>query len=94
MSIQQIALVLKRRLGDAARRVPTRELPDWLVRLVALADPTVAQFIPELGKIKHATNARARELLDWMPRSNEEAIVATAESLLQLGLLQNTKKVA
>jgi dihydroflavonol-4-reductase len=94
MSIQQIALVLKRRLGNAARRVPTRVLPDWLVRLVSLADPTVAQFIPELGKIKHATNAKARELLDWTPRSNEEAIVATAESLLQLGLLRNTKKVA
>ncbi len=94
MSIQQIALVLKRRMGDAARRVPTRELPDWLVRLVALTDPSVAQFIPELGKVKNATNAKAREQLGWMPRSNEAATVATAESLLQLGLLRNSKKVA
>jgi dihydroflavonol-4-reductase len=94
MTMQQIALVLQKRLGDAARRVPTRVLPDWLVRLVSLTDPAVAQFIPELGKIKHATNTKARELLGWMPRSNEEAIVATAESLLQLGLLRNTKQVA
>jgi dihydroflavonol-4-reductase len=27
-------------------------------------------------------------VLDWTPRSNEEAIVATAESLLRLGLLK------
>jgi nucleoside-diphosphate-sugar epimerase len=86
MTIQQIALVLKKRMGDAARRVPTRELPNWLVRLVALTDPSIAQFTPELGKAMNATNAKARELLDWTPRSNEEAIVATAESLLQLGL--------
>lgn len=94
MTIQQIALVLKRRLGDAARRVPTRELPDWLVRLASLTDPSIAQFIPELGKAWNATNAKARNLLGWTPRSNEEAIVATAESLLQLGLLRNTKRAA
>jgi nucleoside-diphosphate-sugar epimerase len=94
MTIQQIALVLKRRLGDAARRVPTRELPDWLVRLAALTDPSIAPFIPELGKTWNATNAKARELLGWTPRSNEEAIVAAAESLLHLGLLRKAKKAA
>jgi dihydroflavonol-4-reductase len=94
MTIQQIALVLKRRLGDAARRVPTRELPDWLVRLASLIDPSIAQFIPELGKAWNVTNAKARKLLGWTPRSNEEAIVATAESLLQLGLLRNIKRAA
>jgi nucleoside-diphosphate-sugar epimerase len=92
MTIQQIALILKRRLGDAARRVPTRKLPDWLVRLVSLADPSIAQFVPELGKPLNAANAKARNMLGWSPRSSEEAIVATAESLLQLGLLRNGKK--
>jgi dihydroflavonol-4-reductase len=94
MDIQQMALVLKRRLGDAARHVPTRELPDWLVRLVSLADPSISPFVPELGKAQHASNARARELLGWTPRSNEEAIVATAESLLQLGLLRKARRAA
>ncbi len=94
MTFQQIALVLKRELGDAARRVTTRELPNWLVRLAALTDPSLSQFLPELGKSWNASNAKARELLGWAPRSNEEAIVATAESLLQLGLLRQTRKAA
>lgn len=94
MNIQQMALVLKRRLGDAARHVPTRELPDWLVRLVSLVDPSISPFVPELGKAQHASNARSRELLGWTPRSNEEAIVATAESLLQLGLLRKARRAA
>jgi hypothetical protein len=29
-------------------------------------------------------------LLGWVPRSSEEAIVATAQSLLQLGLLKKS----
>lgn len=88
LSVREIAQVLKRRLGARARRVPTWQLPDWLVRLAALADPTVRQILPELGKVKNATNAKARRLLGWTPRSNEDAIIATAESLLALGLVK------
>jgi len=87
--VLDIARVLKRRLGVRARRVPAWPLPNWLVRLGALADPTVRQILPELGKAKAATNEKARRLLGWTPRSNEEAIVATAESLLRLGLVKD-----
>jgi len=45
---------------------------------------------PELGKIKNATNEKAKRVLDWAPRSREEAIVATAESLVRLGLLKDS----
>src|ERR1700723_2820685 len=37
--IRDIAKVLKDRLGEAAGKVPTRQLPNWLVRLAALRDP-------------------------------------------------------
>lgn len=88
MRVQEMALALKSRLGNAARKVPTRELPSWLVKLVALGDATVRQIVPDLDKYKNATSAKARRLLGWSPRSNEQALVATAESLLQLGLLK------
>jgi dihydroflavonol-4-reductase len=88
LSMREIALVLRQRLGDAARRVPTRELPDWLLRAVALLDKSVAQIVPELGKRKNATSAKARRVLGWTPRPADEAIVATAESLARLGLLK------
>jgi len=94
MSIREMAKVLKDRLGAAAKRVPTRQLPDWLVRIAALRDPAVKQILPELGKIKNATSEKARRLLSWTPRSNEEALVATAESLLRLGLLKGSTKAA
>jgi nucleoside-diphosphate-sugar epimerase len=94
MSMLGIAQVLKRSMGASAKRVPTRQLPDWLVRLAAMRDPAVKQIVPELGKQKNATNAKARRLLGWAPRTNEEAIVATAESMVRLGLLRGGPKKA
>ena len=92
MSILDIAKVLKPRMGRSAKRVPAWQLPNWLVRIAALRDPEVKQFLPELGKRKSATNEKARRLLGWAPRSNEESIIATAESLLRLGLLRDSPK--
>jgi dihydroflavonol-4-reductase len=47
-----------------------------------------------LGKVKNATGEKARRLLGWTPRSNEEVIVATAESLEKRGLLKESTKKA
>ncbi|HYY28866.1 MAG TPA: aldehyde reductase [Chthoniobacterales bacterium] len=88
MSMVEVAKVLKSRLGPAAKRVPTRELPDWLVRLASLRDPAIRLILPDLGKVKNTTNEKAKRILSWAPRSNEEALLATAESMMQLGLLK------
>lgn len=91
MTTQDIAQTLRARLGTAASRVTTRVLPDWLIRIVGLFDGQAAQIVPELGKPRNATAARAMRMLGWMPRSREDALVATAESLIRLGLLKKTK---
>ena len=92
LSMLDIAKALKAHLGAEARRVPSRELPDWLVRVFSLIDPKVKQILPELGKKKNATNEKARRMLGWTPRSNEESVVASGESLVRLGLLKNGRK--
>jgi nucleoside-diphosphate-sugar epimerase len=94
MSIREVAEVLKSRLGRAARRVPTREVPDWLVHLVAVFEPSARQILPELGKRKNGSSEKARRLLAWAPRSREDALAATGESLLRLGLLKDSAKKA
>jgi nucleoside-diphosphate-sugar epimerase len=87
MSMLDIARVLRARLGNAATKVPTRQLPNWLVRCVALFDPGMRQLLPMLGSTRHATSAKAERVLGWKPRSREDAIVATAESLLKFGIV-------
>ncbi len=92
VAMRDIGLMLRRRMGSAGRRVPTRELPDWVLRVVALVDPSVRQIVPELGKRKTASSEKAQRVLGWSPRSAEDAVVATAESLVRLGLLKHADK--
>lgn len=87
ITIAGIARILKENLGEAAAKVPTRELPNGLVRLVALFDGQVRQIVPDLGRKVNGTSAKAQKLLGWTPRSREEAVLATARSMIELGLV-------
>lgn len=89
LSLLDVARILKMRMGTAARRVPTREMPDWIVRLLAHFISDMKMIAPEIGKQKNISNEKARRVLGWTPRSNEDAIIATAESLQTLGLLKH-----
>lgn len=84
VSMIQIAAELRARLGDRARKVPTRRLPSLLVRLVALFNPEAHDLVPLLGKARSATGAKAERVLQWRARGWEEAVTASAESLLAL----------
>jgi nucleoside-diphosphate-sugar epimerase len=88
LTFKQIAEILKAKLGDQAKKVPTREIPDFVVKLVALWDSGARQILPELGHTKNATAEKARTMLNWTPRSREDAIAASGESLVKLGLVK------
>ncbi|MBW8889203.1 MAG: aldehyde reductase [Fibrobacteres bacterium] len=85
LSVRDMALILKERLGEAARRVPTRVLPDWLVRVGSLINPKGRAYLPELGKRKNASAAKAQSLLGWQPRPIPETMASTYESLKRFG---------
>ncbi len=88
-TMKELGGVLKSNLGDAGKRVPTRSIPNIGVRIAALFDKPLRQIVPELGDVKEASNAKAREVLGWTPRTKEDAVVATAESLIRLGLVKS-----
>jgi dihydroflavonol-4-reductase len=83
----EVAKLLRARLGEAADKVSTRELPNWMVRLAAQTNPAMKGILPILGRRMNTTSAKAIRLLGWAPRSREGAIVAAAESLVRLGLV-------
>ncbi|HWU74138.1 MAG TPA: aldehyde reductase [Sphingomonas sp.] len=87
VSAHDVSQMLQRGLGEKAAKAKLRKLPDWLVRVVALFNPLAREALPRLGIKGEASNAKARELLGWQFRSNEEAIVASGESLIRLGIV-------
>jgi nucleoside-diphosphate-sugar epimerase len=88
ISMKDLALVLRKNLGSKADKAPTREIPNFVLRIVALWDPEVALIVSELGKTKEISNDKAVKVLGWKPRSAEEAAVACAESLFELGVVK------
>ncbi|WP_404333409.1 SDR family oxidoreductase [Sphingomonas sp. MMS12-HWE2-04] len=87
VSIPQMAEVLRSALGPAAKNVTRRRVPSWVVRILALFNPMAREAAPRLGIKANASNAKARAVLGWQPRSNDEAIRATGQSLIDLGLI-------
>ncbi len=87
MWMEDIAALLREKYAEYHNRIPQRKLPNFLVRLAALADPVTRGVIFELGVKREVDSSRAKNLLGWSPRSNEEAILATAESLIAMGLV-------
>jgi nucleoside-diphosphate-sugar epimerase len=92
LSMYEIAMVLRERLGAAAARAPSRVLPNWLIRIAALRDKDIKLILPELGKPKDVYFDKANRVLGWTPRSASDAIVATAESLIAQNLLKQNIK--
>lgn len=87
IALRELGGTLKALLGSAAKRAPTRTIPDFLVRLLGLFSATMRPIARKLGNHRLANNEKARRLLGWTPRSNEETILATATSLQTFGQL-------
>jgi nucleoside-diphosphate-sugar epimerase len=68
------------------KKLPTRELPNFLLKIAGLFDKTIGMVTPELGKPKNGTNAKAKRVLGWTPRSAQEAVVSSAKSLIEVGV--------
>lgn len=88
LSVLDLATTLASAFPAYAGRLPTRVLPDWLVRLAARFKPELRPTLPELGRFKQLSPAKARRVLGWQPRPNREAIIATGDSLIRLGQIR------
>ena len=69
------------------RKLPTKELPSWLVRVLSNMNPVLKQIVPELGKFRNVSSEKARRVLGWQPRSAGDAVLSSAKTLVDLGAL-------
>jgi len=84
-----VAQILKAGLSaNEARKVPTRLLPNWLVRLAGRFNPVVRQISDELGKVTSLDASHARAVLGWSARPVEESVLDCARSLIDQGIVK------
>jgi dihydroflavonol-4-reductase len=86
VSMLTIGRELRERLGQTASRVPTRRMPDLFVRLIGRFNAQMNDLVPLLGQQRNASAAKAERELGWHGRPWQEAVVASAQSLIDLDL--------
>lgn len=87
LSLEEVALIIKTNLKDAPL-VPTRAIPNFILRVLGLFNSKIAEVVPNLGIVRNASADKARKLLHWAPRSPKETILATARSLIKFEVAQ------
>lgn len=82
LSAQEVALLIRGHLGSpAGDRVSTGVMPSWMIRAAAPFSRRVRGSLPDIGVYRSGSSEKARTVLGWSPRSREEAVFATVDSL-------------
>jgi nucleoside-diphosphate-sugar epimerase len=82
-----LAAILRAHLGAAAAKVPTRKVPDIVLRIVGLFDKELGSVVPSLGHKHDNSSAKAQQVLGWKPRPLEDTVLDTARSLIAEGVV-------
>ncbi len=79
---RDIARILRENLADEAAKVPTRTMPDFIIKLLARRNAQMAMIRPDLGRKRLVDNSKARTQLGWHTRPTDQTIIDTATSLI------------
>jgi dihydroflavonol-4-reductase len=85
MSFKNVADILRKAYPD--RKIPKAPLPNLATRFISNFETTLKPILLDLNVERRLDSSKARELLNWQPISNEEAVIACAESLIEQELL-------
>ncbi|CAJ1196015.1 hypothetical protein CPEBRM1_ABPJDJAI_01725 [Companilactobacillus paralimentarius] len=88
LSMMDVADILREAFPDYASNIPTRTIPNAVVKAAALTNPQLKMIASIVGKYAGTSNKKAKELLGWNPRSAKTAIIATAQSMIDLGIVR------
>jgi nucleoside-diphosphate-sugar epimerase len=81
--VSDVAQILRERLGQDARKVPTRRVPDFAMRMLAIFDASLRSVVGDLGQLAHFSLESTTRRTGWTPRPVEQTFVDCAHSLLE-----------
>lgn len=87
MWMNDMAKFLKEELGEIGKNIPTKTIPDFVLRSAAKMNPSLGSLVPMLGRKFRYTSAKARTQLNWSPRPVEETVLDSAKKLEELKII-------
>lgn len=78
------AEILRKAFPAYDAKIPKRQIPDFVLKLMAVFQPVYKQIVTELGRTRNASNAKATRILGVNFRSGEEALTSAAKTLIDL----------
>ncbi len=88
MWMEDMARVLREHMGADARKVPTRNMPTAILKLMALFSRDIRQISGEVGKRKVVSGQHAKDKLGWTTRASAETVLDTGRSLIAQGIVK------
>lgn len=74
-------------------KLPSREMPNWAVKIAGFFDTTIKSIKPDIGIFHEADAAYVTSLTGIIPRPAKDAVLAAAESLVENGSVEVQNKV-
>ncbi len=90
--LKDVSAILAGTFPEYASRLPTKEIPNWLVRIMALVSPMSRMIVRELGRDLSVDTSKAQRVLGWRSRDEAECIRAGVQSLIDLRLIEPMAK--
>lgn len=87
LMLRDMARILAREFPPFRTKMPKGSLPNAVTRLLGRFDSGIRQIVPDLGPPKRTSSQAAREVLGIQCRPAEEALVAMARGVIELGMV-------
>ena len=85
-SILELSKIMAKNIPSHAKKLPKRELPNFMVKLVSYIDTSAKTMVPDLGLKMQTDQTYAEEILQIKFTASEIAVVDAAKSLIRLNL--------
>ena len=86
--MRDMATTLKARVPEYCDKVPSRNMPDFVVKLLAPFVPEMKQIKGELGHVRDVDGSHTTRILGFEYISAEQSLEDTARSLIDQGILK------
>ena len=83
----ELSQIMAEAMPEYAKKLPKKELPNFMVKLISYLDSSAKTMIPDLGIMMQTDTTYAEELLGFKFKPAKDCMAENAKSVVRLGLV-------